>query len=231
VLLRTKRRRGAVVALSGLDGAGKSSQSQALQQALAQLGYDVAVEWIPLADDRRVEAISAAVRKGLRVVRRLPPFRGAARTAESGGSLIAGRGSAGPVTEAWTALITLANASTVRKLARGHLRAGRVVVFDRYELDSIVRLRTIWGDREFRPHRRLLRRMLPRPTAAFLLDVPAETAFARKQDQWDLESLEAQAALYRSEAEALGVDRLDGTLPRDELAASIARAVWRRLRP
>ena len=52
---------------------------------------------------------------------------------------------------------------------------------------------------------------------------------ARKAEDYGAEELAAQARLYREAAEELGAIRLDGTRPRDELCAEIARAVWERL--
>jgi len=44
-------RRPRVVALSGIDGSGKSSQARALRAALEQLGHETAVEWSPYGQD------------------------------------------------------------------------------------------------------------------------------------------------------------------------------------
>ncbi|HKP18133.1 MAG TPA: hypothetical protein VJT84_06620, partial [Gaiellaceae bacterium] len=49
-VLRRPRRR-AVVALSGLDGSGKSSQAAAARDALYRLGYDADAVWLPLASN------------------------------------------------------------------------------------------------------------------------------------------------------------------------------------
>lgn len=213
-----------VVALSGLDGAGKSSQAEALAAALARLGYDAEPVWVPLASNRAVEGVSSAARRVLRAVRRVPGASGAHRRAEAGESLVAGRG-AGPLARVWVTYVALANALAHRRLAR----RGRVAIFDRYVLDSDVRIAELWG-RRFPLARRLLRALSPRPVCAFLLEVAPETAFARKQDRWSLEELQRQAAAYRDEAAELGVVRLDGERPRDELCAQIAEAVWRALR-
>ena len=53
---------------------------------------------------------------------------------------------------------------------------------------------------------------------------------ARKAEQYSLEDLERQASLYREESLRLGVRRLDGELPREQLCAEIGLEVWRALR-
>jgi thymidylate kinase len=72
----------------------------------------------------------------------------------------------------------------------------------------------------------LIEALAPSPRAAFFLDVAPETALARKQDIWGLDDLRRQAELYRDEAARLGVTRLDGERPREEIASRIASSVW-----
>ena len=104
------------------------------------------------------------------------------------------------------------------------------MIFDRYTLDSIVRLRYLYGDRERFPFQAfLIKAVSPRPLRSFLLDVRPETALERKDDRWSLEALRRQSELYREEAERLGVPRIDGEQPRDALCAQIALEVWRTL--
>src|SRR5437588_705209 len=55
-------RRSRVVALSGLDGAGKSFQAQALQNALELLVCPTIIEWTPLGQNRAVQLIRSVTR-------------------------------------------------------------------------------------------------------------------------------------------------------------------------
>ncbi len=225
-LVRRPRRR-TVIALSGLDGSGKSSQTAALSDALERLGKHAEVVWLPLAANPAVWRVSAFVRRLLRLLRVLPGFRTVHGRVEGGESLIARPGStrrAGMLTRLWVTYVAFANAISHRRLAR---RAD-VVVFDRYVLDSVVRMRYLWGGR-FAAADRLLRLLSPNPALAFLLDVPGEVALGRKQDQWSVDDLRRQVELYREEADRLDVIRLDGTRPQEEVCAEIAEAVWRRL--
>jgi thymidylate kinase len=134
------------------------------------------------------------------------------------------------VSTAWVTLVALAYAcSHGRRVAR-HLAAGRIVIFDRYVLDSFVRLRFFYGHRSrFRVQRLLIAALSPRPRAAFYLEVDQATSLARKADKWSASELETQAQLYREESERLGVLALDGPRAADDLAAEIAAEVWRRV--
>jgi thymidylate kinase len=225
-LLRRPRRR-RVVALSGLDGSGKSSQSAATRDALERLGWTADVVWLPITANAAVWRISALARQVLPWVRWLPGLRRLDRKVSEGKSFLATPGETrrpGLATRLWVTYIAAVNGLTHRRLAR---RAD-VVVFDRYVLDSVVRMRYLWASR-FRLASRLLHALSPRPVAAFFLDVPPEVALGRKQDQWGLDQLTRQRELYLEEAKRQGVVVLDGTRPEEELCAEIAETIWRRL--
>jgi thymidylate kinase len=222
-----KPRRRVVIALSGLDGSGKSSQAAAARDALVRLGYRTDVVWMPIAANPSVWRISVLARRILRRLRWLPGLSRLDRRVEAGESFFATPGQTrrpGLLTRLWVTYIALANGLTHRRLAR---RAD-VVVFDRYVLDSVVRMRYLWAAR-FGLAARLLRALSPTPTLALLLDVPAEVALGRKQDQWGLAELQRHRELYREEAERLGVTVLDGTRPQEALCAEVAETIWRRL--
>jgi thymidylate kinase len=215
-----KRRRGRVVAVSGLDGSGKSSQAQALVRTLERLGYDGVTVWTRLSYNPSLDVLASPVKALLRHGRRerVDPAADPAKELRRRSAL---------VSHAWALIVALANASSQRRATRPHLRQGRIVVCDRYSLDSAVHLRYRYGEtRSFRLQALLVRLLSPRPVRAFFLEVPPETAFARKAEQYDLDQLARQARLYAEEHVRLGARRLDGERPQDELCAEIAEDVW-----
>jgi thymidylate kinase len=231
---RIGRRRGLLIAISGVDGAGKSFQAKALQGSLEALGLRARVEWIPLASnvwlDRLVVPLKRGLARfgGLRPPRWNQPGRGGLEP-NNPGSVLRQRSRA--INYGWATLMAAANGVSHAFRAWRHRSAGRVVVFDRYALDSVVRSRFLYGNgRPLRLPRTLIRVLSPRPDLAFFLDVPAATSVARKEDIWTAEELERQVELYRQEYERCGVTRLEGELPSEELAREILEATWRRLR-
>jgi len=228
-------RRGLVVALSGIDGSGKSLQARALQTALGDIGIASEVEWIPLAHNRWIERIRRALKRVLARFATFQPTRNEPSAAERGlrptpSSILRERSSI--LTYCWVTMVALANGSShARRIALNRMR-GRVIIFDRYVLDSIARLRFFYGDDQaFGLPRAVIQLLSPRPTAAFFLDVPAEVSAARKDDGWHIDELGQQVRLYREEQARLGVAvRLDGERPEADLAAEIAASVWRELR-
>jgi thymidylate kinase len=216
-----------VVAISGVDGSGKSTQATALRDELTAAGVPTEVAWTKLGGTTWTADVAGRVKGALRLGRPVsatPPKTfpsGAREDVVDTGTLLRRRSRA--LTWAWTLVLVADN-------VRAHRRAVRestapVVVCDRYVLDSVAQLRHRYGDRPYRVHVLLLRLLSPGPGAAWLLDVPADVARARKPEQFDEAELAALAACYRAAAVALGVDRLDGREPPDVLTRTLVEAV------
>lgn len=224
------RRRGAVIALSGIDGAGKSTQAAALADALERLGFDVVVQWTRLGfNDRFWDRAVLAKRVLNRILDRHPRPR-REEQAPRMDRVAALRRRSTVLTELWAIAMTLENAWAQRRAVGPHLARGRIVVCDRHTLDSVVSLRSLLGhDRDFGLQRALLQALTRRPLRAFLLDTEAETAWARK-GELGLQRLRRHREQYLAEHRQLGVVLLDGAAPPAELAARIAEECWGALR-
>jgi thymidylate kinase len=236
---------GFLIAFSGLDGAGKSSQAEALKSALEQLGYETTLEWTRLEWTTLWEGggvlgkIAWPVMRAVALVERVrgrgwAPAEPQDRdwytdTVETPAARFRQR--VGLVNDAWVTVVAAMHARAQRQATAPLIRAGRAVVCDRYTLDAAAMLRFRYGDdRRFRSAIRVLQRLSPQPLRAYHVDVPAAVAHARKAEQYSLDELERQARLYREERDALGVRVLDGERPREELCTEVALDVWRALR-
>ena len=223
--------RGALVALSGLDGAGKSSHAARLAGTLGVLGQDAVVVWSPLGGNPSVARFGGW---GKRALGRLPNSRSASDDTSSARAASAGAahrssvplGPAGMVSAAWVSFLGLTNviahARTVVHLARG-----RIVICDRYSLDSAVHLLHRYGNtRAVRLQIALISLLSPRPRRAYLLEVAPEVALRRKADRWTTNQLRRRFELYRELHEAFGARRLNADQPEAQLAIEIAKDVW-----
>ena len=228
-----RRRSGRLITFSGLDGAGKSSQAEALRNALEQLGWTTAMQWVRLEwttlwENRWLGVIGWPARASLGLLagaRRSPDGEAPPTLTPT-----AVRERSRFVSNIWVTVVAFAHASAQRREVRSHLRRGAIVICDRYTLDAAAHLRFRYGEqRPFRFPIGVVHRFSPRPLRSYFVDVPAETAYARKAEQYSLEELARQAQLYREEAPGLGVRKLDGQRPREELCAEIAEDVWRAL--
>jgi thymidylate kinase len=254
-LARRAPGRGRVVALSGLDGAGKSSQAADLAQTLERLGFDAIVVrtriswedwlWRLVPPVKRAIALPVKALTTVRSLARRRPARPAASETQTE-SFSAGpqapaataspeaehdavrrlRESSNLLTDAWTLVIALANAWSQWRLMYRQLARGGIVVCDRYTLDSIVAMRYAYGsERPLGPLRAALAALYPKPVRAYFLDVSPQTALERK-GEWGEEWLRSHRELYLQECPRMGVTVLDGEKPREEICAQIAREVW-----
>lgn len=228
--------RGAVIAVSGLDGAGKSTQISALSDALTSVGLQPVVLWHRISYGRALVLIAAPAKLALAALRRLHR-RSASAAPTSSVPVTSPAPSPGrPGSALWPLVVTLVHVLSAGPVTRWHLRRGRVVLRDRYVLDSLVHLAHRYG--EAAPvglHRRLLSHGLPRPALAVLLDVPAHEAWWRKPEQFTADQLSQQRALYLAEHARLGVLRLDGTRSppsiADELVGRVLEVLGRQVEP
>ena len=231
-----------VITFSGLDGSGKSSQARLLRDALRATGQDVVVIWAGIGTNRSLRVIKAPVKRALRLLPRVGPFRelaeratpkanGAPNPLAEPGARIRRHGAGFTlVAQVWMLVMALVNVYSMRKALLRSFGKGRVVIFDRYTLDSAVRLQHWYGDNlASRLVVRLIYLLNKRPTKAYFLDVAPDVAFGRKPE-WELRDFECRGALYETWQPRLGVRRLDGTRPKEDLFAEIASDVWSALR-
>lgn len=222
---------GAVIALSGLDGSGKSTQTGRLEESLTALGYETVRRW------PAIDAPSGVIRMITRIGKGSLRAAAALRGKWSGGSDVATSDPARAlrrrselVTFAWTTLYAVRCAGRAARMTWPHLLAGKVVICDRYELDTRVFLRHGYGEsRGYRFQLGLVRLASPAARIAFLLEVPAEVATARQPERGVDENVD-RAALYRRAAGELGVERVDGTRSEQEICAQLALQSWSALR-
>ena len=219
------RRRGAlVIALSGMDGAGKSTLAEALQAQLAAHGRSAHLSWHRLGTEKAMlDAVAGPVRRLLRregttadpVAAGGPTVTKVQATRE-----VAGRRS--PVTWTWVVFVAALSARSYRQ-SLAPLREGFDVICDRWRTDAVVDLRLRYG--RHRVAEGLLRRAIPRADVAFLLELDAATAAARKPGDQAPHVLESARGLYAESARADGLAVLDATAPPEAVRASAAEVV------
>lgn len=232
--LRPHRTRlGVVIAVSGLDGAGKTSQTVALADALSSLGFETVILWDRISHNRLLVRLAAPGKYALR--RMTGPSPQAVRADSPDGCT---QGSAAPVRPgssnratamagAWSLVVTAVHVLSAAPATWHHISRGRVVIRDRYVLDSLVHLRCrygqpSWVDRDVS----LLRWALPTPAAAYLLDVSAEEAYRRKPQEYDVAQLHRQREIYLASAGGQNVVVLDGSAPVEQLCERVVREVF-----
>lgn len=235
--LRPRRSPVAVVAISGLDGSGKSTQARLLVDGLERIGIPAATEWAKLGEDRRLWVVRRIVTSLLRQVRRSGrPTRGThADTAEADAPASGPRYyESGPLLRVgWPLLAGVSNVMTFRLQVRRYEGRAMVLVYDRYVLDTAVHLGWRYGlsGWQLRAVEQLVAWLAPRPLRAFFLRLDPGVAWWRKREDAEA-ALREHAALYEAHLSGPAgrrVEVLDGSLPVADLAASIGKEVWEAL--
>ncbi|MDP9068357.1 MAG: hypothetical protein M3N53_08450 [Actinomycetota bacterium] len=218
-----------VVAFSGLDGSGKSTQVRLLAATLEHLGFRVAIAWHRVTFNPSLDLIARPVKALLALVRRATRSR--APLAQAPGpsgeppARVFERGRV--VSSIWGILVAIANGSSHRRTVLKHTRRADIVLCDRYVLDSWVQIRWLYGGGPLFPLQRVaVRALSPRPVVALFLRVPPQVAWARKRDEFSPTGLEIQAVEYDRLFRSARAVVLDATRPAEEVAREVARTVW-----
>lgn len=217
--VRSSARPSVVVAISGVDGAGKSTVAQAVAGDLGQLGVPVGVVWT--RPGMRLGWLENAAQAGKRLLRQ-DPAPGVSQVAA--GSEVTPASRRGPLGWVWSLLVALSFVADVR---RRHRAVRGVAICDRYLLDALVTMDFVYRGVDLRAHKALIRRLLPAATHSFLLDLSAADALARKDDplfgRYAVEEQLDRYATYRREIPGLRV--LDARLPPRTLCSEILRDI------
>jgi thymidylate kinase len=208
-----------IIAFTGMDGSGKTLQAKALSNSLSREGIDsryVWSRWSPLL-------VKPAIGLG-----RLLISRGGASGDEQYQSFRGGKRRMflrPGLARAWQTLAFLDYSLQVLVKIKLRSRKSRIMVCDRYVYDLLVDLGTNFGyGQEEMPRlfEAALLTLFPKPDLVFLLDLPPEEAFQRKEDV-PLSYLRDRRALYLSLGELPGVEILDGTAGIQDLMNTIHR--------
>ena len=209
-------RRRTLIAFSGLDGSGKSTQVDLLERGL-----------------ERVDVGVLRIRSRWRPVLSLPLLAimkklGYAKVHRAGGVYIVETRlpSGGGLTSLWCILTQVENIVKTGVKLVFPLLLGRTVMCDRYALDMVVdgmaglhdpANRTRFGFQ--------LLRLLPKPDFAFFMDIDPEVAFKRKPDLPSLDDYVERLGLYRELCSRWGVAIINARLSPDAIHSNI----WKRM--
>jgi len=210
-----------LVVLSGVDGAGKTTQTQLLQDHLEAQGFQVSTlwcRWDPLLVKPAVKLLGVLSR-----IRRPSPGRdGAASPAAARRSIRARILRHRSAWLAWRALMVVDYGMRLSPAIRRARRSNDVVLLDRYWHDVMVDF-SFGGPLTAPPA--LLRRLLPEAQGIVILDVPETVALQRKTDTPDARYLSERRRLYREVSERYDAVLLDATPGSDEVFRKVSAAV------
>jgi len=214
-MARAPFRRRLTVAISGVDGAGKSTAGRALRELLARGGVPVAAVW---ARPGLHLDFLVGWRRSIKRLLGQSPQPGVRAAARGEAARLPSR--RGVIGWTWSLFVTLAFLFDVY---RQHAQARGVVVYDRHVVDAIATLDVLYAGPNLRLQRSLVRWLMPRAALTAYLAIDAATAAERKPgDTVGLRAVAAQLATYEAEIERVApLLRLDATASVDENARAV----------
>jgi thymidylate kinase len=228
---------GLLVTISGVDGSGKSLQVERLRAAFATCDVRVKCVWARGASSRGVGTVLRAGKKVLpnSPEGELPTPEAVAEAARAHGA--AGRGEAARFAERqrrlrnpfvrWVFSVIYAFDLLWPYVikSRAFVLTGNVTICDRYIYDALVDYALFTGTSPSQPPLALniLRVMVPRPRAAFVLDVEPEEALRRKPEEGGTAHLAAGRTMFLEIAQSHRLDVLPASATIDDVERVITR--------
>lgn len=215
-----------LIAISGVDGSGKTSHAQALKQAFERCDIRARIVWSRGASSTFTDAL---IRVGKRFLGGSPT--GARAEGSPAGTAVdrrVGMWRRPWVRRLWPWLLALDLWRAYLASVAWPLLRGWVVIADRYVADAQAEVAAYLetaGTPGLPLALRLLERASPRPAARFLLDVPAAVAADRAAGEEQTGFLARQVACYRDLAAKHGAFVLDAARPQEELSSEMVRIV------
>jgi thymidylate kinase len=205
---------GALIALSGIDGSGKTTLAAAIADHLESRGVAATPAWARLASESRLLDRLAVPVKGIVGGRGSVADPEAAESPNLRAAPAAPVGQRGGVTgRAWVTIVALVNARSLRAIARAR-RQGGWLVSDRWLIDSLVDLRVRYGRHPIAES--ILARAVPRADLSLVLEIDAATAERRKPGDQSRRVLADMSSLYAEVARGELV-RIDARHPRGDV--------------
>ena len=204
-ILKVNPQRGMLIALSGVDGSGKTTYAHALMEALRGCGLDAHYIWTRVGSQKGFQALAKWL------------TRRSARSSNSGdhpGASERFQKTKGLFSNRWRYIawktVNMVDLCVFYNLTlRVKLLRRQVVVCDRFIPDMFVDLHVYGRGRPGQICLKLLSWFLPRPAVSILLTAPEDLALRRSSDPECMDSLHAQTHLYGQIQERLKLTVVD----------------------
>ena len=212
--------KGIIVCFMGIDGSGKTTLAKNLQKTLDATGVKYRYLWWLTAEKSLLRRIMRGASRLVRFNQRSKPKAGSATDGGSkSGNSHGSKGKPGIVMSIYQ-YVTLID-YTIQLFLKVWIpkKQGYVVICDRYIYDTIIAFDITfdYSEKKYNNLFGFFYRLAPKPDVFFIVDVPPEVAFGRKDDIPSVEFLLKPRAKYKAMAKTVNALQLDGTKSLDEL--------------
>jgi len=211
-----------LVTFSGVDGSGKTTQAQALQSAFQTCHLRAKHVWARGGSSRWIGLFTRWGRQNTTTAQppTSPQPSDPVRTRQK-------RFRSPGLRWGWSWLTAVELLLQYTRHVTLPLILGRVVICDRYVYDALADWAAYFGEDavEQRLAARVLRCLTPRPHISYWLDTPADVVQPRSTEPLPTAFLEAQSGAYGRMASLFGLQRLDGSRRKDEIADHVVYQV------
>ncbi len=235
--LHVRSQPGLLVSISGVDGSGKSLQVERLRAAFETCDVRVRCIWARGASSKGVGTVLRAGKSVLaasskkdeptpEIVAEAVRARGAVGRGEAARFEERQRRLRNPVARwAFSVVYALDLVWPYVIKARAKVLCGNATICDRYIYDALVDFALFTGTNPANPPLALnvLRALVPRPRAAFVLDVDPDEALRRKPEEGGTAHLAAGRAMFLEIAASHRLDVLPPDAGADAIQAVVAR--------
>ncbi len=217
-----------IIVLMGIDGSGKTTQAEFLAKSLSEKGIKAEVIWLRGESylTRPVLAIGKALLGAPKAKKReqIDQAEDYNRYVSSKRRIFRN-----PLMRLLWRTLCLADYLINVKVAFARLsRETRVVILDRYIYDTLIDIDSAFGAGGKEVSRMLdswLMDLFPKPDKVFHIDIPPAEAMRRKDDIPSITYLEERHKLYEQISKLMGATTIDGSLPREAIAAAIRKEI------
>jgi dTMP kinase len=211
-------KKGIIICFMGVDGSGKTTLAKGLEKELSRTGYKCRYLWW-------LSAEQSIVRKALRFFAR--PASNTPETPAIKSTYFPEGKKPSLFVSMYQYLVLLDYTGQLFYKVWLPKKLGNTIICDRYIYDTVLAFSIEFGydDKKFSRLFDFFYRLSPKPDVFFIINIPLEVAFSRKNDIPSVDFLRKPDIMYKDLGKKLNAKQLDGTRNIEQLNALVLEEI------